>query len=112
MAVEISIVKPATQPNDLDIYIDNHSGDNIIIVKRIILKVKYDPSSPIIEAWYYLRKDDFYLGEEEVEEIQRLIFASADNVWTAGQFSGVIRAECTREYIEVRKRVNSEVYHF
>ena len=109
MAVEISIVKPLSLPNDILIYINNESG-NIIIVKRIILKVKYDPSSPIIEAWYYLRKDDFYVGEE-VEEIQRLIFSSANSVFS-GEFSGVIRAECTGEYIEVRKRVNSEVYHY
>jgi hypothetical protein len=109
MAVEISIVKPVTLPNDILIYINNESG-NIIIVKRIILKVKHDPGSPIIEAWYYLRKDDFYVGEE-VEEIQRLIFSSANSV-CSGEFFGVIRAECTGEYIEVRKRVNSEVYHY
>lgn len=105
--VEISIVQQL--PSDILIYIDNHSGDNIIIVKRIILTVEY--SDPKDEASYYLRKDEFYLGLEDFEDIQRVIFRSADHVWTAGQFSGVKKAECTAEYIEVNKRVH-EVEHF
>jgi hypothetical protein len=106
--VEISIVRQ--QPSDILIYIDNQRGDNIIIVKRIILTVEYN-NDPNNWASYYLRKEEFYLGLEEFEDIQRVIFRSADHVWTAGQFSGVTKAECTGEYFEVRKRVH-EVEHF
>ena len=88
--VEISIVQQL--PSDILIYIDNHSGDNIIIVKRLILTVEYN-NNPNDWASYYLRKDEFYLGLEEFEDIQRVIFRSADHVWTAGQFSGVTKAE-------------------
>ena len=38
--VEISIVQQL--PSDILIYIDNNSGDNIIIVKRLILTVEYN----------------------------------------------------------------------
>lgn len=106
--VEISIVQQL--PSDILIYIDNNSGDNIIIVKRLILTVEYN-NNPNDWASYYLRKDEFYLGLEDFEDIQRVIFRSADYVWTAGQFSGVTKAECTGEYMEVRKRVH-EVEHF
>jgi hypothetical protein len=106
--VGISIVQQ--QPSDILIYIDNQRGDNIIIVKRLILTVEYN-NNPNDWASYYLRKDEFYLGLEDFEDIQRVIFRSADHVWTAGQFSGVTKAECTGEYMEVRKRVH-EVEHF
>jgi hypothetical protein len=58
MDVKISIYKPVSEPNDIRIWISNDS-ENIIIVKRIILTVDY----PTIQALYYLRNDDFYVGE-------------------------------------------------
>lgn len=106
--VEISIDKPDFLPNDLLIYIKNDS-ENIIIVKKITLNVWYTPHD---QAFYYIRKDDFYADKEEVEPPgESLIFESASSFW-AGYFTGIIKAKCTAEYIEVRKRVNSEVYHY
>jgi hypothetical protein len=56
--VEISIVQQL--PSDILIYIDNQSGDNIIIVKRLIITVEYN-NNPNDWASYYLRKGNSIL---------------------------------------------------
>jgi hypothetical protein len=93
--------------NEILIYVQNQ-GENIIIVKRINLVVEYGPNH---QKAYSLRKDDFLANGDEVVEqhFSRLMFWSAYSDYQ-GDFSGITKARCTAEYLEVTGRVSSKVY--